>query len=57
MCVEDEGSSYPLGQKILIVDGEEVPLLSIRTLEIDQPEDGETNPNPGDHSATIELNS
>jgi type VI secretion system protein ImpE len=57
LWVEDEGSSYPLGQKILIADGEEVPLLSIRTLEIDQPEDGETNPNPGDHSETIQLNS
>lgn len=31
----DEGSSYPLGQKILLVDGEEIPFLEVRTLEFD----------------------
>lgn len=30
---DDEGNSYPVGQKTFIVDGEEVPLLEIRSLE------------------------
>jgi len=57
LWVEDEGSSYPLGQKILLVDGEEVPMLSVRTLEFDQPEGSEDSPRPSDDSASISLNS
>ena len=30
---DDEGHEFPVGQKMFIVDGEEVPLLEIRTLE------------------------
>src|SRR4029077_11795178 len=30
---DDEGNEYPMGQKLLLVDGEEVPFLEIRTLE------------------------
>jgi type VI secretion system protein ImpE len=30
---DDEGREYPMGQKLLLVDGEEVPLLEVRTLE------------------------
>jgi type VI secretion system protein ImpE len=30
---DDEGHDFPIGQKTFIVDGEEVPLLEIRSLE------------------------
>jgi type VI secretion system protein ImpE len=30
---DDSGNEFPVGQKIFIVDGEEVPLLEIRSLE------------------------
>jgi type VI secretion system protein ImpE len=30
---DDEGHEFPTGQKMLIVDGEEVPLLEVRSLE------------------------
>ena len=30
---DDEGREFPVGQKVFIVDGEEVPLLEIRSLE------------------------
>lgn len=30
---DDAGASFPIGQKTFIVDGEEVPLLEIRSLE------------------------
>ena len=30
---DDEGHEFPVGQKIFIVDGEEVPLLEVRSLE------------------------
>jgi type VI secretion system protein ImpE len=30
---DEEGTEYPSGQKILLVDGEEVPFLEVRTLE------------------------
>jgi type VI secretion system protein ImpE len=37
--VETEaGEAVPVGQKMLLVDGEEFPLLEIRNLEINQPE-------------------
>ncbi|HZU22551.1 MAG TPA: type VI secretion system accessory protein TagJ [Terriglobales bacterium] len=32
---EDDGREYPLGQKVLLVDGEEVPFLEIRSLEFE----------------------
>lgn len=52
LWAEDEaGYKYPLGQKMLIVDGEEVPFLEIRTLEIDQPET-EASPNDEDGTST-----
>jgi type VI secretion system protein ImpE len=31
---DDSGSEFPLGQKVLLVDGEEFPLLEVRLLEI-----------------------
>ncbi len=40
---EVDGASVPFGQKLLLVDGEEVPLLEIRSLTIGPPEDGETD--------------
>jgi len=35
---DEDGNEYPSGQKILLVDGEEVPLLEVRTLEFDHPD-------------------
>jgi len=32
--LDDEGNEIPYGQKLLLVDGEEFPLLEVRTLEI-----------------------
>ena len=34
---DEEGREYPSGQKILLVDGEEVPFLEVRTLNFFQP--------------------
>jgi type VI secretion system protein ImpE len=33
----DSGEAVPVGQKLLLVDGEEIPLLEVRTLEINLP--------------------
>jgi type VI secretion system protein ImpE len=33
-CRDESGVEFPLGQKVLLVDGREVPLLEIRTLEM-----------------------
>jgi len=30
---DDQGKEYPSGQKIFLVDGEEFPLLELRSLE------------------------
>lgn len=38
-----DGVSVPFGQKSLLVDGEEVPILEIRSLTIGPPDDGETD--------------
>lgn len=35
-AADEHGTEYPSGQKILLVDGEEVPLLEIRSLEFDK---------------------
>ena len=35
-----DGKEVPFGQKMLLVDGEEVPLLDLRKLEFRQPVDG-----------------
>jgi type VI secretion system protein ImpE len=35
---DDSGVEYPSGQKLFIVDGEEVPLLEIRSIEFQQTE-------------------
>lgn len=32
-CADEQGREYPVGQKLFLVDGEEVPLLEVRTLE------------------------
>lgn len=34
----DSGEAVPVGQKLLLVDGEEVPLLEVRKLEINLPQ-------------------
>jgi type VI secretion system protein ImpE len=34
----EDGSERPYGQKMLLVDGEEIPILEIRKLEIRQAE-------------------
>lgn len=52
---DDNGGSYPLGQKMLLVDGEEVPLLEIKSIEFDVPE-GASQAKPAGEAA-IELNS
>ena len=31
---DEAGIEFPLGRKVLLVDGEEVPLLEVRTLEV-----------------------
>jgi type VI secretion system protein ImpE len=36
-CEDESGEQAPYGQKTLLVDGEEFPLLEIRTLEIETP--------------------
>jgi len=35
--VDDEGREYPSGQKILLVDGEEIPFLEVRSLQFFHP--------------------
>jgi type VI secretion system protein ImpE len=34
---DDEGNEYPSGQKMLLVDGEEIPFLEVRSLKFEQP--------------------
>ena len=43
---EEEGEPVPYGQKTMLVDGEEMPILELRKLEITQPE-----PAPESHAA------
>jgi len=33
---DEQGLEFPLGQKMLLVDGEEFPFLEVRKLEINQ---------------------
>lgn len=35
-AADDQGTEYPSGQKILLLDGEEVPFLEIRSLEFSE---------------------
>lgn len=35
-AADDEGNEYPSGQKILLLDGEEIPFLEVRSLEFAQ---------------------
>lgn len=35
-AADDEGNEYPSGQKILFLDGEEIPFLEVRSLEFAQ---------------------
>src|SRR5262249_25075977 len=32
---DDKGQEFPAGQKLFLVDGEEIPLLELRSLEFD----------------------
>lgn len=50
---DDKGYQYPLGQKMLLVDGEEVPFLEIRLLEIDQPEGEASGPDAPDSEVNL----
>ena len=34
---DDEGNEYPSGQKMLLLDGEEIPFLEVRSLKFEQP--------------------
>jgi type VI secretion system protein ImpE len=36
-AADDEGNEYPSGQKMLLVDGEEIPFLEVRSLQFEQP--------------------
>lgn len=36
-AADDEGNQYPSGQKMLLIDGEEIPFLEVRSLKFDQP--------------------
>lgn len=36
-AADDEGTEYPSGQKMLLVDGEEIPFLEMRSLKFEQP--------------------
>jgi len=40
-CVDEKEREYPIGQKVFLVDGEEVPLLEIRTLKFASAEEAE----------------
>jgi len=37
-CVDDQKREFPIGQKVFLVDGEEVPLLEIRSIEFESSE-------------------
>lgn len=39
-CADEQGREMPYGLKMLLVDGEEFPLLEVRRLEIRQPDAG-----------------
>lgn len=39
---DEKGTEYPTGQKILLVDGEEIPFLEIRSIEFAHATDGPT---------------
>jgi len=41
--VDDEGLDYPSGQKVFLVDGEEIPFLEIRSIEFAHATDGPTD--------------
>jgi type VI secretion system protein ImpE len=32
---DENGTEFPIGQRILLVDGEEIPFLEVRTIEFD----------------------
>jgi type VI secretion system protein ImpE len=36
-AADDEGNEYPSGQKMLLLDGEEIPFLEVRSLKFEQP--------------------
>jgi len=36
-AADDEGNEYPSGQKMLLLDGEEMPFLEVRSLKFEQP--------------------
>lgn len=40
---DEEGREYPTGQKILLVDGEEIPFLEVRSIEFAHAADGPTD--------------
>jgi type VI secretion system protein ImpE len=42
-AADDEGREFPTGQKMLLVDGEEIPFLEVRSIEFAHADDGSTN--------------
>jgi type VI secretion system protein ImpE len=42
-AADNEGTEYPVGQKLLVVDGEEVPLLEVRTIELEAAQSSATS--------------
>lgn len=43
-AADEEGREYPSGQKILLVDGEEIPFLEVRSIEFAHDADGPPEP-------------
>jgi len=41
---EENGDVKPIGQKMLLVDGEDIPMLELRKLEFSRPEAEEETP-------------
>jgi type VI secretion system protein ImpE len=39
---DEKGTEYPTGQKIFLVDGEEIPFLEVRSIEFAHATDGPT---------------
>jgi len=48
---DEQGNEYPSGQKILLVDGEEVPFLEVRSLTFHQPAAAEDGPSDDEANA------
>ena len=45
-AADEDGKEYPSGQKILVVDGEEIPFLEVRSIEFTHDTHGSTKQKP-----------